>query len=871
MSRDLIDMDLLEKLQMQFGDANNMYLACLDRDRNVLSACYRTGAEQRFFEEHISGQQMSHLLNLVEDSHVESILEEPLDVPYLKLCAIVNRAEGEPALIWVAVAVIEELLTEDDIIPEYVLRMSENQFYRAIGFLESLTKQLFAAKEQQLQAMELMDRAVGTERSLNEQLQRNDAMTEIVHMLESEEDVTVIGERMLRTVCDVLGLQGGSILYIPADGKGIQVAAEYSTEANYEFGERVKGKTKIKLPFFTGKPYMLSSKSMMPAEMEKFLTRYHLKAAIFQPVEMKDRSEMYLCFYQFDKRHTWSMEEITFVNDAKKVLQILIERRQANQQLVASRETYRAVLEHVGCGVYVVDYTKKEVIYANEQFYKVLSANTEDMDLQSYFFSTKQPEKAFAAKEVYLEQKNIWLNVQQTELDWIDGRNVSLGTIYDITEKKLYQQKIEHQISVDHLTGLYNRIRCEQDLERYIKEAELTGKEGAYLCIDLDDFQNVNAALGHHQADQLLKTIAHNLSRIPGIEKNCYRINGDEFAVIVHGKEYKALSRICKDLRTIFNRPWFVKDEDYYCTMSMGVVCFPTDGNNMDDLSRKVNLALSAAKKKGKNCVEFYNEKAEETSIHRLDLERNMRRATLNSCNEFEVYYQPLMRRQKEEMVCCGAEALVRWKSSELGMIPPKDFIPLAEYLGVINPIGEHVLSEAVNRCKYWNDCGYPDYRIGVNISVIQLLQPDFVSKLKQLLERTGIRPKNLILEVTEKLAVQDLERMKDVLTRTKKLGVKIALDDFGAGYSSVNHIRELPIDILKIDKSVIQKLGEDAFAEVLVKMAAELAETMDIMVCAEGVEENRQIQALQNMSIELQQGYYYGMPMPVKEFEKLF
>lgn len=435
--------------------------------------------------------------------------------------------------------------------------------------------------------------------------------------------------------------------------------------------------------------------------------------------------------------------------------------------------------------------------------------------------------------------------------------------------KKCVLEVCESQMYIDHLTGLYNRMRCEQDLQRYIKDAEDTGSEGAFLIIDLDDFQNINYGLGHHYGDMLLKSIAHNLPRITGIENNCYRINGDEFAIIVHGDVYKELSRICKELREIFNRPWFLKNEDYYCTMSMGVACFPTDGNNIDELNRKVAIALATAKKKGKNCVEFYNEKVEDTSFHRLDLEQNMRRATLNSCNEFEVYYQPIFKMDGVENTCCGAEALVRWNSTELGFIAPNDFIPLAEYLGLINPIGEHVMFEAVKRCKCWNDNGHSDYKINVNISVIQLLQPDFVAKVKKVLDKTQINPKNVTLEVTESLAINDMNRMKNVLGKLKALGVCVALDDFGTGYSSLNHIRQMPIDVIKIDRCFVENLSEDGFAEAFVKMVSELATTIGVAVCVEGVEQKKQLEVLHHMNVKMVQGYYYGRPMKVEEFEE--
>ena len=318
-------------------------------------------------------------------------------------------------------------------------------------------------------------------------------------------------------------------------------------------------------------------------------------------------------------------------------------------------------------------------------------------------------------------------------------------------------------------------------------------------------------------------------------------------------------------------QPWFLKGEDYYCTMSMGIACFPSDGNSVDDLIRKADMALLSAKRRGKNRVEYYTDKEEVSAYRRLDLEKNMRSAAMDSCKEFEVYYQPIMDAGKKGMPCCGAEALVRWNSSALGFISPDDFIPLAEYLGLINPIGEYVLRNAAKRCKYWNDMGHPDYKVNVNLSVVQLLQNDIVKKIADVLEQTRINPQNLTLEVTESLAINDMDRMKKILSQIKQLGVKVALDDFGTGYSSLNHIREMPLDVIKIDRCFIEHLGEDEFSDAFVKMVAELARTIGVKVCVEGVEMAGQRDIVHSMNIRMMQGYLFGKPMKIEEFEKRY
>lgn len=213
----------------------------------------------------------------------------------------------------------------------------------------------------------------------------------------------------------------------------------------------------------------------------------------------------------------------------------------------------------------------------------------------------------------------------------------------------------------------------------------------------------------------------------------------------------------------------------------------------------------------------------------------------------------------------------MRWNSSVMGFVSPNDFIPLAEYLGLINPIGEYVLRQAVKRCKYWNDMGHPNYKVNVNLSVVQLLQNDIVKKIKSAIEDSHINPANLTLEVTESLAINDMVRMKKILSEIKSLGVKVALDDFGTGYSSLNHIREMPIDIIKIDRCFIEHLGEDDFSNAFVKMVAELARAIGVHVCVEGVEMEQQLEVVQQMNISMIQGYYFGKPMQIGEFEQKY
>ncbi len=321
----------------------------------------------------------------------------------------------------------------------------------------------------------------------------------------------------------------------------------------------------------------------------------------------------------------------------------------------------------------------------------------------------------------------------------------------------------------------------------------------------------------------------------------------------------------------MFAQPWNLRNSEYYCTMSMGVVTFPDDGDNVQEIIKKADIAMYEAKNMGKNRYARYSDSLGSYSGRRLDMEKNMRDAAVAGYGEFEVYYQPIIDISQPGLPCTGAEALIRWNSTTLGLISPAEFIPLAEYLGLINPIGSHVLQQACRECRKWNENGFPGYKVNVNLSVVQLLQPDIVETIRQTLVETGVKPNNLTLEVTESLAINDMERMKEILTNIKGLGVRIALDDFGTGYSSLNHIREIPFDVIKVDQSFVRDLAEDAYSQSFIKMVAELAETIGVSICVEGIETKEQYRVLEGMKVRMVQGYYFDRPMPRKDFEKKY
>lgn len=867
----LIDSAMLQQLQDQFCRANNLYLVCLGREEGVITKAYGSREELSFLHSLVDKQAYMSLIMRAEHDWIETMLEQQVGQACIKMCSIATRLEEKVEVIWVVIGILRDAVPEGVELPEYMMTTTEKSFYASTEFLASLSAQLFEVKINQLIAQDAMKKSLESENEMKHQLHRSQAMTEVVRMLESDEGFSELTVDILRETCESLNLSGGFLIRENVDHKTTDMICEYVKNKEDSLISGFQKKEKVQLPFFNGKPYMISSDSMMPEAFERFFRENDLSAAVFQPLEVSDHLLMYVGFFEKEAFRVWESDDIKFISGVKRVIQSILLKRIAKNSLASSYASLEAILENAGCGIYVVDYHTRSILYTNQKLKDLFSRTIKAGNLEKIVFAEEEEKKTHYYDEVYFVEEERWLDVHKTEIDWVDGRKVGLCTLYDITDKKLYQKKIENQANNDFLTGLYNRMRCEQDLGRYIAKAQAVNCEGALLYIDLDDFKHINDGLGHQYGDVLLKAISHSLQRIEGIENSCYRMGGDEFIVIISEAVYPQMERILRDIDSIFSKPWFLKGEDYYCTMSMGISCFPSDGNSVDDLIRKADMALMTAKRRGKNGVEYYNDKDQASTYRRLDMEKNMRTAAMNACKEFEVYYQPIVNAQEDGTPCCGAEALIRWNSSVLGFVSPEDFIPLAEYMGLINPIGEFVLQEAAKRCKYWNDMGHPNYKVNVNLSVVQLLQNDIIKKIKKVIDDTRINPRNLTLEVTESLAINDMEHMKRILSEIKALGVKVALDDFGTGYSSLNHIREMPIDVIKIDRCFIEHLGEDDFSDAFVKMVNELANTIGVKVCVEGVETKKQLDVACDMKVCMIQGYYFGKPMKIEDFEKKY
>jgi diguanylate cyclase (GGDEF)-like protein len=673
---------------------------------------------------------------------------------------------------------------------------------------------------------------------------------------------------VLAVAAEELELSYAALLGLTDDGENVRILSKYFPDKKAVDTDDLSGESKQDMPFFNGKPFTISSDTDLPDRFRIFFEKYGIKAGVFLPLKIRNEADMYIMFISTDTRR-FNQTEIRFMIDVQRVLQAILTRRITTNSLTSSYVTLKAILENAGCGMEVIDPVKQEVLYTNETIRKMTEYVNDREQLQLLLMSDDNNESMRPKFHATGAEK--WFDISFTSIKWVDGREARLCTIYDITVLREYQMKIEHQANTDYLTGLRNRKRCELDVTAEIRKASRTGKTGAFIILGLDNFRNINDSLGHEFGDKLLKVVAEELQKIVRMDGNIYRTGGDEFVIIVDSGKGRELDAVIHNIKKRFSSEWKVDESECFCTTSVGVTYFPIEGDTATSILGRADMALRAAKKEGKNKTAYYDEKQFRSSERLMVMENSLHRAVSEGCDEFEVYYQPLVDVTKKQHECCGAEALVRWNSKELGLVMPAEFIPVAEQLGLILPIGEHVLKEACLMCKHWNDFGHPEFKINVNLSVSQLLQDDIVTTVKKAIDDAGLEPANLTLEVTESLAIYDLSNMTDILKKLRALGVRVALDDFGTGYSSLSYLRFLPLDVIKIDKCFVDDVGEDQFSDAFIKTVSRLADAMNANVVVEGVERIEQADALANMNIDMIQGYLYDKPLPKDLFEKKY
>ncbi|WCN37983.1 bifunctional diguanylate cyclase/phosphodiesterase [Aneurinibacillus uraniidurans] len=554
--------------------------------------------------------------------------------------------------------------------------------------------------------------------------------------------------------------------------------------------------------------------------------------------------------------------------------------KQAERLLKESEQRYRSLVEYNADAVFTHDlagrfmsmnkategmtgYFEEELLY-HTPFRMILPEDR--VRAQAHFERAKEGKaQNYDVTIVHKSGRHVHVNVANIPII-VDEEVVGVyGIAKDITERSMAEKRVAYMAYHDELTGLINRRFYKQKLQEALCEAEVNESRMAILFMDMDRFKNVNDSMGHAFGDELLRMIADRLRFCLEEHHVLARLGGDEFTLLCRDvQDEQEVSEIANRIAMVLDDPFKLNGFEFHMTASMGISMYPRDGQDSETLMRHADIAMYHAKSQGVS-YQYYRPGMNRKSHDSWLLERELRKGLERE--EFTVYYQPQMNIATGKII--GAEALIRWIHPEKGFISPGEFIPLAEEIGLIVPLGNWVLDKACKQNKLWQEAGLPPIKVGVNLSFRQFVQQDLARTVADTLQSTGLDSSYLDLEITESMTME-VERAMEVLAQLRSLGVSISMDDFGTGYSSLTHLTKFPIDKLKIDQSFIRNITDGANDAAIAATIVTMAKNLKLRAIAEGVETDDQLQFLQQCGCDEIQGYWLSPPVPAEKFEQI-
>ncbi|MFV8829043.1 EAL domain-containing protein [Alkalihalobacterium sp. APHAB7] len=566
------------------------------------------------------------------------------------------------------------------------------------------------------------------------------------------------------------------------------------------------------------------------------------------------------------------------------VVKDITETVKLEHKVIQSEERFQHLIQYSSDVIGIID-ANGVVLYESPACEQMLGYEAKDL-VGTCAFTYIHPDDLELAKNTFAQiltkpetASKVEIRIQRADGRWIDTELIAsnyLDNPYikgvvvnyrDITEHKKNQREIEYLAYHDQLTGMYNRGYFEKRLKEQVEIANQMKQEFSVFIIDLDGFKFINDTLGHHIGDCLLNEVAERiLTSIQDVEVLA-RLGGDEFGLLQPSAEGEQdVTNLAKKVIQIFKEPFYINDYELYMTCSIGVSTYPNGGTNIHKLMKNADAAMYQAKDQGKNQYEVYTPSMTNNTYRIFTLKNHLRKAI--EYNEFLLHFQPRINSQTEEIV--GVEALLRWYHPTFGNVPPNEFIPVAEEGGQIIAIGEWVLDRACEQNKQWQILGLPPIKMSVNFSVLQFLKKDLVEIVLATLEKHNLNPAWLEIEITESAVLENNPYILETIKILQSMGITIALDDFGTGYSSLSYLSKYKIDTLKIDRSFVIGIPQEAESYEITKTIITLAQALKMNVVAEGVETAEQLKALSEVNCKEIQGYYYSKPIPALQMEEM-
>ncbi|MBU2256346.1 MAG: EAL domain-containing protein [Gammaproteobacteria bacterium] len=520
----------------------------------------------------------------------------------------------------------------------------------------------------------------------------------------------------------------------------------------------------------------------------------------------------------------------------------------------------------------VSGYSSKQIL---DQLPSMLTADTQQASHLAYVIKQLNQQGSWEG-EVWLKRRSgekfpAWVGITAVRDD--EGDLVSYVCFFsDISERKASEQRIHRLAYYDALTQLPNRTLFQDRLHSALQHGERHQEWVVLMFLDLDRFKPINDSLGHAAGDRMLKEVAVRLCACVDSDDTVARMGGDEFTLLLQSQARRegALTRaihVGEQILASLAQPFILEGREFFVTASIGIALSPQDGNELSQLMKNADTAMYHAKERGKNNFQFYQADMNASALQRLELESDLRHALEQG--EFKLYYQPQFSGDGKRLT--GTEALLRWQHPQRGLVPPSDFIPVLEELGLVVQVGDWVLRESCRQLAEWHEAKIRVPKISVNLSARQFAEGDLHQRIAQILEQSGVPAACLELELTESILMEDVANAMQTLSSLKQLGVFIAIDDFGTGYSSLNYLKQFPIDVLKIDRSFVDGLPHGEQDGQIARAIIAMAHSLNLTVIAEGVETLAQLDFLRGHDCDEVQGFLLGRPMPAHQFTALF
>ncbi len=633
----------------------------------------------------------------------------------------------------------------------------------------------------------------------------------------------------------------------------------------------------------TGRPLMLSG-----AEIEERVAAGELDAQgattidwLGVPLRSGDRTFGVLTVQSYSESIRYGIREKELLTFVSQHIATAVERKRAADALARSERQYRSLFENANDAVLIIDPDSRRILNANRRAGEAYGYDPADLFGMALDDLMDEPGNAAEEMARILQEGSIRnvgsahrardgtaidMLVSASMMEYEGGRAI-LSIHHDVTETKRAEKQIERLAYEDALTGLANRVRFEDRLGIALATARRESHPLGVLFIDLDRFKVVNDSLGHKFGDTLLQQVADRLLPLIRLSDTLARVGGDEFVLLLSKIDQReSAGVVARKIQELFRKPFRIGQRELFVTPSIGISVFPEDGDDADTLVKNADVAMYVAKQRGRDNYQFYSRSGQRGGLERLELESKLHHAIDNE--EFRVHFQPQV--SLRNGVITGMEALVRWKHPTRGILLPADFISLAEDSGLIVDLGMLVLKLACRQARAWRNKGYRDLSIAVNLSIRQLQETDFATRVRDVLEETALPPGQLRLEITESVAMQNLDISIEALGKLKRLGVGITMDDFGTGYSSLSYLKILPVDTLKIDRSFIRDVAQDTNDASIVRASIVLAHELRLRVVAEGVETPDQLHFLRQHQCDEVQGFLFSPAVPAEKFEAL-